>query len=69
MLYGDDINYEQELLYRQPRNTEELRAVTVAAQEYPWAGWACDGDAHLRAYCYFLDHHVAPVVGARLPSL
>jgi hypothetical protein len=46
VLYGDDIDYEQEFLYRQPRSIEELRAVIVAAQEDPWAGWSCDGDAH-----------------------
>ncbi|WP_426503540.1 hypothetical protein ACPPVO_38780 [Dactylosporangium sp. McL0621] len=40
------MDYEQEFLYRQPRTIEELRAVIVAAQEDPWAGWACDGDAH-----------------------
>ncbi|WP_197686346.1 hypothetical protein [Actinoplanes derwentensis] len=44
VLYGDDIDYEQEFLYRQPRSIEELRAVVVAVQEDPWAGWACDGD-------------------------
>lgn len=46
VLYGDDIDYEQEFLYRQPRTVEELRAVVAAAQEDPWAGWACDGDTH-----------------------
>jgi hypothetical protein len=45
VLYGDDINYEQEFLYRQPCNIQELRNVIAAAQEDPWAGWACDGDA------------------------
>jgi len=28
-----------------------------------------DPEVHVQAYCYFLDNHVAPVVGARLPSL
>ena len=125
VLYGDDIDYEQEFLYRQPRTVEELRAVIVAAQEDPWAGWACDGDihwtpslvrewwrdrgrvrdwittkqrrwaisvradereaatgladylayldgdlaVHLQVYCYFLDNHVSPAAGDRLPSL
>ena len=46
MLYGGDLDHEQEFLYRQPRNLEELRAVVNAAQEDPCAGWASDGDAH-----------------------
>ncbi|WP_376808175.1 hypothetical protein [Catellatospora aurea] len=45
VLYGDDIEYEQEFLYRQPRTVQELQDVIVAMQEDPWAGWACDGDA------------------------
>ncbi|MEV6964419.1 hypothetical protein AB0M47_04825 [Hamadaea sp. NPDC051192] len=45
VLYGDDIEYEQEFLYRQPQTVEELRDVVVAMQQDPWAGWACDGDA------------------------
>jgi hypothetical protein len=125
ILYGDDDDYEQEFLYRQPRTVEELGAVIVAAQEDPCAGWACDGDTHwtpslvrewwcdrgrvrewittkqrrwnvsdradereaatgladyfayldgdladhLQVYCYFLDNHVRPATGDRLPSL
>ncbi len=46
VLYGDDDNYEQEFLYRQPCDIGELRDVVVAAQQDPWAGWACDGEAH-----------------------
>ncbi|WP_238009947.1 hypothetical protein KZZ52_34965 [Dactylosporangium sp. AC04546] len=46
VLYGDDDDYEQEFLYRQPRNPAELYAVVTAADEDPMAGWACDGDAH-----------------------
>lgn len=46
VLYGGDLDYEQEFLYRQPRNVEELHAVVDAVQEDPWAGWACDGDHH-----------------------
>ncbi|MEV0457916.1 hypothetical protein [Catellatospora methionotrophica] len=46
MLYGDDTEYEQEFLYRQPQTAQELRDVIVAMQADPWAGWACDGDAH-----------------------
>lgn len=46
VLYGDDIEYEQEFLYRQPRTLAELQDVLVAMQEDPWAGWACDGDSH-----------------------
>jgi hypothetical protein len=125
VLYGDDIDYEQEFLYRQPGNLQELRAVIVAAQEDPWAGWACDGDTHwtpslvrewwrdrgrvrdwittkhrqwadsdradereaatgladylayldgdleghLQVYSYFLDNHVSPAAGDRLPLL
>ena len=46
VLYGDDLDYEQEFLYRQPGNVEELRAVIIAAQQDPMAGWACDGDTH-----------------------
>jgi hypothetical protein len=45
VLYGDDIEYEQEFLYRQPRNVRELQDVLAAMAEDPWAGWACDGDA------------------------
>ncbi|MGI5238702.1 hypothetical protein [Dactylosporangium fulvum] len=125
VLYGDDIDYEQEFLYRQPRSIEELRAVIFAAREDPWAGWACDGDAHwtpalvrqwwrdrarlrewittkhrcwsdsdradereaatgladyltyldgdlhgdLQVYSYFLDNHISPAQGDRLPTL
>jgi hypothetical protein len=125
VLYGDDIDYEQEFLFRQPGNLQELRAVIVAAQEDPWAGWACDGDTqwtpclvrewwrdrgrvrdwiatkhrrwqdsdraeereaatgladylayldgdlgvHLQVYSYFLDNHVSPSAGDRLPLL
>jgi hypothetical protein len=46
VLYGDDGNYEQEFLYRQPRDAEDLRTVVIAAQEDPLAGWACDGDIY-----------------------
>ena len=46
VLYGDDIEYEQEFLYRQPRNSHDLRDVLVAMQDDPWGGWACDGDTH-----------------------
>jgi hypothetical protein len=46
VLHGDDADYEQEFLYRQPRNADELRDVILAMQNDPWAGWACDGDAH-----------------------
>jgi hypothetical protein len=46
ILYGDDIDYEQEFLYRQPRNLGELLQVLDGAQQDPWAGWACDGDEH-----------------------
>jgi hypothetical protein len=46
VLYGDDIEYEQEFLYRQPGTVRELQDVIVAMQEDPWAGWARDGDAH-----------------------
>jgi hypothetical protein len=46
VLYGDDIEYEQEFLYRQPRNLQDLRSVLVAMQEDPFGGWACDGDTH-----------------------
>jgi hypothetical protein len=46
VLYGDDIDYEQEFLYRQPRNHQDLRDVVTAMQEDPWAGWAYDGDTH-----------------------
>ncbi|WP_426513468.1 hypothetical protein ACPPVO_24390 [Dactylosporangium sp. McL0621] len=112
MLYGDDIDFEQEFLCRQPRNIEELRAVIAATQEDPWAGWAGDGDVHwtpalvcqwwrdrarlrkwitttnrrwsdsdradereaasglvdYQAY-HFLDNHIGPAIGDRLPSL
>jgi hypothetical protein len=44
VLYGDDIEYEQEFLYRQPRNLQDLRDVLMAMQDDPWGGWACDGD-------------------------
>jgi hypothetical protein len=30
--YGDDIGYEQEFLYRQPRDLDELRAMTSCAR-------------------------------------
>jgi hypothetical protein len=46
VLYGDDENYEQEFLYRQPKSLHELLQVLDAAQQDPWAGWACDGDQH-----------------------
>ncbi|GAA1582465.1 hypothetical protein [Actinoplanes couchii] len=46
VLYGDDLEYEQEFLYRQPRDVAELRAVVDAVEQDPWAGWACDGDRH-----------------------
>jgi hypothetical protein len=46
VLYGDDIEYEQEFLYRQPRTVDELRDVVTAMGEDPWGGWAYDGDAY-----------------------
>lgn len=46
VLYGDDIDFDQEFLYRQPQSPVELADVIFAMQEDPWAGWACDGDAH-----------------------
>jgi hypothetical protein len=46
ILYGDDIEYEQEFLYRQPRTIHELRDVIDGMRHDPWAGWACDGDTH-----------------------
>lgn len=46
VLYGDDDNYEQEFLYRQPKSLRELLQVLDGAQQDPWAGWACDGDQH-----------------------
>jgi hypothetical protein len=46
ILYGDDIEYEQEFLYRQPRTINELRDVMDGMRQDPWAGWACDGDSH-----------------------
>jgi hypothetical protein len=45
ILYGDDIEYEQEFLYRQPRTIVELRDVLAGMEQDPWAGWACDGDS------------------------
>lgn len=46
VLYGDDNDYGQEFLYRQPNSIDELRAVVDAVQADPVAGWACDGDDH-----------------------
>lgn len=46
ILYGDDTEYESEFLYRQPRTVTELRDVLAGMRHDPWAGWACDGDAH-----------------------
>ncbi len=46
VLYGDDDNYEQEFLYRQPRSLRELLEVLDGAWQDPWGGWACDGDEH-----------------------
>jgi hypothetical protein len=45
-LYGDDIGYESEFLYRQPHTATELRDVLDGMIGDPWAGWACDGDAY-----------------------
>lgn len=46
VLYGDDDNYEQEFLYRQPKSLGELLQVLDGAEQDPWAGWARDGDQH-----------------------
>lgn len=46
ILYGDDIEYEQEFLYRQPHNSVELLAVLGGVVQDPFAGWAYDGDDH-----------------------
>jgi hypothetical protein len=46
ILYGDDIEYEQEFLYRQPHTVTELRDVLAGMRDDPWAGWACDGDSY-----------------------
>lgn len=46
ILYGGDDNFESEFLYRQPRTVEELRDVVAGMSDDPFAGWACDGDAH-----------------------
>jgi hypothetical protein len=46
ILYGDDIEYEQEFLYRQPRSGIELRDVIAGMEQDPCGGWACDGDGH-----------------------
>jgi hypothetical protein len=46
ILYGDDIEYESEFLYRQPHNVTELRDVLAGMLGDPWSGWACDGDSY-----------------------
>src|SRR3954466_5415380 len=46
ILYGDDIEYEQEFLYRQPRNPAELADVLDGMSLDPFAGWAYDGDSN-----------------------
>jgi hypothetical protein len=49
ILYGDDVGYEQEFLYRQPRTADELRNVLDGMRQDPWAGWARDGDSRWTA--------------------
>jgi hypothetical protein len=44
VLYGDDEDYEQEFLYRQPANLRELHSVLDGLQQDPFGGWASDGD-------------------------
>ncbi|MFD9357220.1 ferredoxin [Streptomyces sp. NPDC060031] len=44
VLYEDD--WHGEVVYRQPRNPAETRAVLGAAAQDPVAGYACDGDNH-----------------------
>jgi hypothetical protein len=46
VLYGDVEDYEQEFLYRQPRNLAELLQVLDGVRQDPFAGWAYDGDDH-----------------------
>ncbi|WP_238010568.1 hypothetical protein KZZ52_35180 [Dactylosporangium sp. AC04546] len=46
ILYGDDIEYESEFLYRQPKNGAELRDVLAGMRDDPWSGWARDGDTY-----------------------
>ncbi|MEU1619655.1 ferredoxin [Streptomyces sp. NPDC005722] len=44
VLYGGE--YLTEYVYRQPRTPDELARLVEAADEDPFAGYACDGDAH-----------------------
>ena len=46
ILYGGDDDYDQEFVYRQPRNVDELLDVLDGAWRDPCFGWACDGDEH-----------------------
>ena len=38
ILYGDDVDYEQEFLFRQPRSLFELLQVLDGARQDPWMG-------------------------------
>lgn len=49
VLCGDDLDFDQEFLYRQPKTLRELLEVLDGAQQDPFAGWACDGDEHWTA--------------------
>ena len=46
VLYGGDDDFDNEFLFRQPRNGAELRDVLRAMEDDPCAGWARDGDEH-----------------------
>ena len=44
VLYGGE--YFGEYVYRQPANAAEVLQLAEAAQNDPYAGYACDGDSH-----------------------